>query len=135
MHERQLQALGARFVRNVNAIVQRHPAWRGIQHGLPFGGDGEAPFEDLVVYWGSRQVFRNIAPSALRRRLENAVIAALSDLDRSAEIAQRLANELETPMSGSFEIQTFGNYLQEDHVAVLTSRAKVARVSDFGATG
>jgi hypothetical protein len=108
MHERQLQALGARFVRNVNAIVQRHPAWRGIQHGLPFGGDGEAPFEDLVVYWGSRQVFRNIAPSALRRRLENAVIAALSDLDRSAEIAQRLANELETPMSCDILLPLYG---------------------------
>jgi hypothetical protein len=107
MDERQLEALSARFVRNVNAIIERHPAWRGIQ-GLPFDGDGEAPFEDLVEYWGSRRVFENIAPTVLTRRLENAVVAALNDLDRAQEIAERLANDLETPMSCDVLLPLFG---------------------------
>lgn len=108
MDARQLRALVGRFVGAVSAILERHPNWRGIQHGLPFGGDGEAPFEELIVYWGSRRVFKNIAPSALRRRLENAVIAALSDLDHAQEIGRRLAVDLERPMSCEILLPLYG---------------------------
>jgi hypothetical protein len=123
MDERQLRALSARFVRNVTAIIERHPAWRGIQ-GLPFGGNGEAPFEDLVVYWGNRQIFRNIAPTALRRRLENAVVAALNDTDQTEEIAVRLANELETPMSCDVLLPLFGIDLR--HLTLLLADDVIA---------